>query len=157
MYILSQRDPRWSDSLLGSSYLTMGEYGCTTTAISMLSDHVKAWMRPDIIGSHKSWYTDKNHPQGAGLILWDRLNIPGLKFERRLFGYNYGAIKGSLKMPNKAVLLQVRGTHWVLGLGYDLLGNIRIADPWYGDKSTIKRYGGIDGITGSAHFKLYLQ
>lgn len=119
----------------------------------MLSDYFGKYMRPDEIAVHKDWYTDRNHPQGPSLIMWERLQIPGMKFEKRIRDRRIdAAIMESLKDPNKAVMLQVNnGAHWIVALRKTLIGNDYVClDPWNGQKcDAIKKY---HNITGSAHF-----
>jgi hypothetical protein len=141
-----QRDPRWSQKRLGSSFLTIGRYGCTTTAISMLTDYFHCFLSPDQIAAQVSWYT----PQG--LILWQNMKFAKMKFDRRIYGRNDAAIRDSIAGPNKAVLLQVdNGSHWVVAVSKTLFGNDYVCiDPWTGTKcNVIAKYG---NITGSAHF-----
>jgi hypothetical protein len=102
---------------------------------------------PDAIARVAANYTKD------GLIIWEALNLPGkFRMRSRLRGRNDAAIKSSLDSPDEFVLLQVsNGAHWVLATGKTLFGNdFKIADPWFGDRSTAcGRYG---NITGSAHF-----
>lgn len=142
MKILSQRDPLWAKVPIGESSLTLGRYGCTITSISMLTDYFGGWSPPDVMARKQKFTKD-------GLIIWQALNLPTVSFEKRLFGRNDVEIEKSLKDPDKAVILQVENYHWVVCLGKDLLGRYRIADPWFGDKSSVTRY---KSITGSAHF-----
>lgn len=151
MKILSQRDPLWSEKKLGSSSLTMGKYGCTTTCLSMLTDYYGSYMRPDAIASQKDWYTDKNYKYGAGLVLWSKMKLP-MKFVKRTYGRDDIEFEKALKDPKRAVMFEVQGKHWVLGLSKSIFGGYRIADPWFGDKATTARYK--DQITGAAFFTI---
>jgi hypothetical protein len=148
MIYLSQRDPEWKDRTLGSSKLTIGDYGCTTTCISMLSDYFKPWASPAVIAGHKDFYTKD------GLILWGKLDFPHFKFEKRLYGRNDFEIMASVEDKDKAVILEVqipKGKHWLVCLGKELLGSgYKVVDPWTGLKSSTSKYGNL--ITGSAHF-----
>ncbi len=149
MITLSQRDPKWADKFLGSSKLTIGKFGCTTCCISMLSDFFGCYKDPVEIQKYQS-YTNIDHPQGAGLILWDTLHLGPMKFEKRLYSRNDAEIQKSLKDPKKAVILEVDGKHWVVATGKVPLTNVyTIRDPWFGDRSTTLRY---KKITGSAHY-----
>lgn len=151
MKILSQRDPAWAALKLGASQLTIGRYGCTTTAMSMLTDYFGNYGSPAEIAAHKGWYTKPGEKPGPGLVKWTSLNFKAMKFARRLYGHNAGAIKASLQDPDGAVILEVaNGSHWVVALGYDMLGRMKIADPWTGKRTNMSDYG--NDITGSAHF-----
>jgi hypothetical protein len=143
---LSQRDPKWANNKIGSSYLTIGKQGCTLTSVSMLSDLFGQCMFPDAIASHKDWFTSQ------GLIIWTKLAIPGLAFQWRQYGRNDTKILAALKNPNAGVLLQVgSGSHWVVATKKVLFKNSYwCIDPWQGDVcDVIKRY---KNITGSAFF-----
>lgn len=146
MLILSQRDPRWSQVKLGSSSLTVGRYGCTTTSISMLSTYFGGVIWPNEIATDIKKYTSD------GLVNWSSMDFPRFKFEKRIYGRNDAEIMASFNDPNKAVILQVdNGQHWVVCLGKTFFGNdYKIADPWFGDKRTA--CGTYKNITGSAHF-----
>jgi ABC-type bacteriocin/lantibiotic exporter with double-glycine peptidase domain len=146
MKILSQRDPTWSNVKLGASPLTIGRYGCTTTGLSMLSDYFYCYMRPDQIAAQTNWYT----PQG--LVIWGNLDFKHMEFVKRGFGWKTNEIEAAIKSPDMAILLEVNNAHWVVALSKALLGAYRIADPFFGDKSTTKRYG--NAITGYAIFKI---
>jgi hypothetical protein len=146
MIILSQRDLKWAVNKLGDSNLTIGRYGCTTTCISMLSDYFGGLVLPPDIAKHKKFYTLD------GLILWDKLVLPTMKFTNRFRLRDDILIKKALKDPNGAVILQVNnGSHWVVALRPTLWGNSYIvADPWSGDKCDVmSRY---HNITGGAVF-----
>jgi hypothetical protein len=150
MKIICQRDPKWGKEKLGESPLTIARWGCTTCCICMITDYFGFYKDPVEIQKYIK-YTDNNHPQGPGLIIWQSINIGGLKFEKRLYAQNDTEIQKSLKDPKKAVILEVNKNHWVLVIGKIPFTNIyRIADPLYGDKSTTLRYK--SNITGSAHF-----
>jgi hypothetical protein len=148
MIYLSQNDKRWSADKLGSSPLTIGRYGCTTTCISMLSDYFKCYKNPKEIAHNVANYTKD------GLIVWVNLKFDRMKFVRREYGRNDAKIDQALKNPNQAVILEVNNrSHWVValrktwfGLGSDYL----ILDPWTGRKEyALKKY---HNITGSAFF-----
>lgn len=145
MQILSQRNPQWADVKIGPSNITVGRYGCTITCISMLTSYFGNWVDPEQIALKQLFTKD-------GLIIWTKLNLPNIKFDHRGYGRNDVEIMDALKDPNKAVILQVQNYHWVVALGRGLLKGYRIADPWFGDKSTTARYK--DQITGYAIFKL---
>ena len=144
--LLSQRDPRWAQNKLGASSLTVGRYGCTTTAICMGLSAFGISITPDVIASNGASYT------ADGLILWGKLKLPKFKFVKRGYGRDDAAIRASLAAPDEFVILEVNHSHWVLATGKTLFGNdYKIADPWFGDRSTaVGRY---KAITGSAHFK----
>lgn len=144
MQILSQRDPRWSAIKMKPSSLTLGRYGCTTTCISMLSDFYGCFVNPGKAAGENIKYT------GTGLIMWDKINFPNFKFEKRRYGFSKTEIDYSLDRPALSVILEVDSSHWVVALRRVPFTNLYwIADPWDGKKKLSSAY---KKITGSAHF-----
>jgi hypothetical protein len=143
MTSFSQRDPKWAEKGLGTSGLTMGRYGCTTTCISDLSTYFGKAYDPGQVCDYIK-YTSQ------GLVIWGSCKFDGYKFERREYGRNDRNILAALKDPNKAVILQVQGYHWVVATGKTFFGAYTIADPWFGDRSNVNRYA--NQITGAAYF-----
>lgn len=146
MVILSQQDPRWAKITLGKSNYTVGRYGCTTTGISMASDYFKNYHNPGYMAQHLE-YTDE------GYILWQSLSEVELKLLDRFYGKRDEKIKEAIKNPKKVCILQVNNNHWVVATGVSIFGGYNIADPWYGDKSTTRRYK--NNITGGAILTKY--
>lgn len=151
MIRLCQRDPKWAAKKLGSGPMTIGQKGCTTTALSMGTDYFGKYMAPDKIANHPGWYTDKNHKDGPCLILWTKLVIPGVKFDLREFGQKDKNIQAALLDPKQVVLLQVnKGAHWVLAVHSLGNGDYIVADPWTGKDCDVKAT--YFNITGAAYF-----
>ena len=143
MESFSQRDGRWAAARLGQSKLTMGRYGCTTTCIADLSTYFG-----DNLDPLKTSQIIKYTPQG--LVLWQSCVFPHFKFERREYGRNDANIIKAMHDPDRAVILEVaHASHWVVAIGGG--PTYKIADPWLGDKNTMKRYD--NNITGATYFK----
>lgn len=141
MKILSQRDPKWSDIKLGKSNVAIGKYGCTTTCLSMVSDWFNIYKDPSQIAQTIDYTRD-------GLIIWTSLSNIGLKLDQRVYSFDDNSIDKALSNTDTCCILQVNGNHWVLALSKSLFGGYRIADPWFGDKSTTSRYD--NHVTGIA-------
>jgi len=128
----SQRDPRWAHERLGRSELTVGKYGCTTTAICMV--HSKFYggglLPREAARTFKYTYGlpgDKN-----GLIIWTQCNYQGMKFVKRGYWANMVEIEKYANDPNKGVILEVDGgKHWVAVKEF-VNGAPVIIDPWGG-------------------------
>jgi len=139
MLTLSQRDKRWGGEYLGKSNSTVGRYGCTITSISMATDFFKQWKNPQKLARELTFTKD-------GLLVWSRLpKATCFKLEARFYGQKDNIIQEALRHPRKVVLIQVENYHWVLGTGKSLFGGYNIADPWFGDRSTTRRYKSITG------------
>ena len=146
MQILSQRDSRWAAEKLGTSYVTVGRYGCTITCLSMLSGYFKSFKTPRFLAKYLKYTRD-------GLIIWSSMPyVLPFRLDKRLYRQDDIEIKKSLDDPDKAVILQVDNFHWVVCLGvYRFAPWIyRIADPWTGKKKAFV-FSGYKKITGSAH------
>jgi ABC-type bacteriocin/lantibiotic exporter with double-glycine peptidase domain len=140
----SQRDPKWNQKRLGASSLIMGRYGCTTTGIADLSTYFGDNLNPAQVADKIKYTKD-------GLILWQSCKFKNFEFWFREYGRKDTNIKNALADPNLAVLLEVaNGSHWVVATGNYANKVFKIADPWFGDRSTTLRY---KNITGAAYFK----
>lgn len=144
MILLSQRNPAWSQKKLGASSLTIGRFGCTTTAIAMAAELAGHPIAPDTIAANVDAYTKPGNPQGEGLVIWQRIMPEGLQFVSRTVGYNPAMIDKAMGDPQLFVLLEVaNGSHWVLALRKE--GSEYIAaDPLLGDECCVlRRYSNI--------------
>lgn len=142
MIKISQYDPRWSKVKMTPSNLTLGRYGCTTTAICMLSDYYRCFKYPDEAIDTNIKYTQD------GLIIWSLINFPKFKFAERVHGHHLAKIRESLKNPKTSVILAINNnSHWVTACR--VLGNYYlVVDPWGGKYRWIHR----NIVSGSAHF-----
>ncbi len=146
MIHLSQSDARWKDVTLGQLPFTIGKYGCTTTAISMLSDYFQCFQPPDAIAKTEVQYTID------GLILWRTLTLAHMAFDVRICARDDQSIMRSLKDPNGACILNVNnGAHWVVAIGkVPFFNDYFIVDPW--DARIKRACASYKNIVGSAHF-----
>lgn len=139
MKYLSQRNPLWASEKMGQSTATVGRYGCTITDIAMGSQFYPPYREPGFLARNLRFTAD-------GLLIWGSLpSCTAFSLETRFYGQRDDVIRAALAHPKKIVLIQVENYHWVLGLGKSLFGGYTIADPWFGDKSTTRRYKNITG------------
>jgi len=140
----SQRDPKWADTKMGSSNLTIGRYGCTTTSIADLSTYFGDNLTPYQVSQTISYI--------QGLVIWTTCKFTKFHFLNRERLRSDINIKAALDDPNRAVILNVaNGSHWVVATGWDNINKVfKIADPWIGDRSDMRRYN--NNITGAAYF-----
>ena len=126
MFELSQRDDRWKYKTIGDSMITIGEYGCTITSISMganiLAGHEV--LTPNIAAVDFTF-----NPRGE--IVWALSNFEkfGIKFVRRGYGYNKSRVEEYALSRGKMVILEVNHrAHWLVVVGIDQ-GKLTIIDP----------------------------
>lgn len=146
MISYKQSDPRWADKKLLPSDLTMKRVGCLISAIADLSTYFRDMFDPAIICDRCKFTNDAR-------LIWSSAIFPSFKFSTREYGRNDAGIWAALEHPDRAVILQVNnGQHWVVATGWDYFKKcFKIADPFYGDRATMQRYG--DNITGAAYFQ----
>lgn len=143
MTLYSQRDPRWSNTKLGTSNVTIGGYGCTLTCLSMLAN-----IPPD----------EANKRMIAGgafakqnLVDWTKLSNTtlNLSLEWRGWTYDNNAVKSAISRFG-ACLVEVDfdGTertddrHWVI-----FIGNQKMWDPWTGTERPTSTYPILRGFS----------
>lgn len=127
---LSQRDPRWKSLKLGTSNGTIGEFGCTITALSMVLGTT-----PDVV--NERLLSVNGYAQG-NLVIWAKIEeaFPGIKIKRVWTYDNADVLKN---VPN--VLVEVDGKpiggfrHWVV-----YIGNKKAIDPWDGTEKPTSSY-----------------
>lgn len=124
----------------------MAQIGCLITCIADLSTYFHPARLPSDIVAKASF-------TAQGLVIWSSLKLVGFQFYLRDHVRNDARIQQHIKHPDLAVALQVaNATHWVVGTGLPFFGALyKIADPLFGDFSTMKRYQ--DSVTGAAYFK----
>lgn len=149
MLYLSQRAAAWRNVKIGNTNLTIGDWGCLLTCISMLSSFLGCYISPDRLARTPGLFNAR------GELLWgelDRVFKGKLKFQWRHYGRDNVRIMASINgSPITVCVLQVNnGKHWVvatsvLAQGFDYM----CADPIDGMKrSVLSRY---PNITGSGH------
>lgn len=143
----TQNNPEWSQKRLGSSSATLGQYGCTTTAIA----NAVVKMPYEICDS--SQYTSN------GSIIWQSVETDKWRFNSRFRQFNRQRIREIANNPNYFVILEVKnrysptGRHWVTleSLGW---GGYNCIDP-YNPKSKIyalRNFYNIWQVLGHAEF-----
>ena len=142
----SQNDPKWKNLLMAGSNLTIGNYGCAATCVSMLTEYYGCYQTPQQIAQNQKF-------NGGGSMNWINLDFPTFSFrwsDGNIFNTNQSVInQGCLKYylsdaqnGDKSCIIQItvtpyKGgqpyTHFVVGLWFDTEKNdIYIIDPWDG-------------------------
>jgi len=132
---LSQRDSRWQNILLGTSQVTIGNYGCVITCVSML-----AGTTPDFTNEKLKQVSGY---QNGNLLIWSKIKsaLPNLEFEWRGYGYDNDRVKQAIE-DYGACLVEVSGAriggikHWVL-----FIGDGKMIDPYFGTEKSTGWYG----------------
>jgi len=137
----SQRDGRWANIYLGTSYETIGYYGCTITCIAS-----GVGLNPAQVDDILTRYGGYAY---GNLVIWTKLNllprVANIDLENGspFLTYSDKKVLDAVK-AGKIVLAEVNaspigggtnGKHWVR-----MLGNQQIFDPWYGDITSTSRY-----------------
>lgn len=143
MTIFGQRNPEWEKTLLGYGRGTIGDFGCTLTCLSMMSN-----IKPHILNAvlkGDSFEKSAFAGESKNLIWWTRLEgltNGTIKFHWRGYGYDEVKIKAAIEKYG-ACLVEVDfdGTgrtddrHWILAIG-----NKKAYDPWTGNEIPTNKY-----------------
>lgn len=139
---LSQRDPRWASTYLGTSKTTIGDFGCTLTSLTMLLNHYGGSYTPDQVNiklkSLPKWANGDTGFSQGNLIIWSRIKeaFPQVKSVERITTYNNDKVASNLP-----ALVEVDGKrigaskHWVL-----YVGNQKMNDSWFGNEKSTSYY-----------------
>lgn len=117
--IYSQTDPQWGSKTLGESGLTMQHFGCTVTAVAQALTLAGHSVTPgDLVDklNEIGGFTDDKSPQGAGLLIWAKVEEAYPQFHFGQHGFVF--IQG----------LWSKFQHWVLK---DATTG-QVYDPFYG-------------------------
>jgi len=143
MVILSQKDKRWAGTFIGNTKLTVYNYGCTITALSMLSSWYGVYRNP-------AWMAKNLKFTETGLLYWSSIGQSELNmnFVYRYYTRDDKKIQSIIASRDNACLLQVNNKkHWVLAMSYSRLKGYTIADPIDGKIKLLKdAYPNITGF-----------
>ena len=128
MQPLSQRDSKWANIKLGNGVGTIGDYGCTITALACLLGTTPIVVNDKLKANGGFGGTTKN------LVVWSALSkaFPQIISAERITSYDNEKVKQAIE-KNGGCLVEVDGTrigasrHWVL-----YIGNQEMIDPWTG-------------------------
>lgn len=67
-YYYNQRDSQWGNSFMGSSQLTMADYGCLVTSVAMMATHAGKSLKPSDIANTPSAFFSPN--ADTALLYW---------------------------------------------------------------------------------------
>lgn len=134
---LSQRNPQWAGVLLGTSGLTLGNYGCLITAITiMFNAFAQANYTPAQINSMMNrlgGFASKS------LVIWGKIPLLNASIKYRgAFAGNVNSINTALKEGNTLVLCEVRMNgymHFVVAYEPN-----KIIDTWDGKSKPMSTY-----------------
>lgn len=151
MLYLSQRDVAWANTKIGKTGLRLSDWGCTLTALSMLSSFYDCYKSPKEL-AQIPYLFDR-----TGRIIWTAIpRVFGnkIKFEWRQYGRLDSAIRKSIVgSPKTSVLLEVNNKrHWVVGIATEGSRDYWIVDPIDGKKKLLSKT--YPNITGSAHLTI---
>ena len=150
--VYSQHDIRWNNLKLGGSNSTIGMYGCTITAYSMLSEYYGHHITPS---GFNSVMLDKNLYVGAHKNLYSMTAItkiyPDIKYNGltntngNVTPEQFALIHQEIdnKRPVVIKLKTSGGYHYVLAINYTGQG-LEIADPRDGQIRTLRSKYGAD-------------
>lgn len=145
---LSQRDPKWANIKLGFGTGTIGQFGCTITAITMLLNSKGANLTVDKVNQTMK---DKGAFGGdpANLVWWAKLPqaFPQITSVYKYYSYDNEVVKGLINQGYPVVVC-VDGSpigasqHWVL-----YVGDQTLLDPWDGKGKPTSTYKPLEFVS----------
>lgn len=155
--LFNQRDDKWRSKKLGTSLLTIGTSGCLVTCLAMIAKYYGKETDPDKINDdliRVNGFADRN------LYIWGSINkiYSDISEPKRVQTPNpvtstqFTEIRNEID-NNRPVIIEVDfvpatasiDMHFVVIIGYvknsDGTYTYMVADPWYGDTSSLGRYG----------------
>lgn len=157
LQLWSQRDPRWSEDRMGSSYITLGQEGCLVTATSSVLNFLGIDTDPK---RYNRLLSDRFLYSPPNLMYWqapDKIWAGKVKREeyKTFYGTGWESTAQAIINSGRPVLAQVdfvpggaMNQHWVVLIG-KINGIWWCYDPWYGSTAALNaRYNGIYRIVG---------
>ena|SRR3990167_3463488 len=157
---LSQFDPTWAAVRIGEAFFTLGQKGCTTTALCESLGDFDIYINPDELAKFSHLYTRQGYVYGPGLIIWKEVEKwLRSKFPKREISLTryYGRLDGAIRqhlVPGSSVLLEVANkSHWVKADRKMVFrDDYNCRDPWGGKGCAA--IGDYKNITGYAILKI---
>lgn len=151
--ILSQRDSKWKNTKLGTSNVTIGDYGCLLTCCTMLANY---YGHEVSVPQLNSKFIENNSYESGNIYRWYS-GLPVVYSDiqlTKLVNTPKPVTSGQFSEIDKEidsghpVILQVDFVpatsrvemHYVLLVGKNG-SDYRVVDPWYGDTASLTRYG----------------
>lgn len=164
--LFSQRDDRWKNKKLGTSNVTIGGYGCLVTCFAMVAKYYGKDTDPDRLNQElikvSGFANDKKEIMGAlsNRYVWKSItkiysDITEPKLTETPLAVSSSQFEAIAAETNsgRPVILKVDfipattevDEHYVVVMGAtkaeDGTWTLIVADPWYGDKASLVRYG----------------
>jgi len=142
-YYYNQRDSQWGNSFMGSSHLTMADYGCLVTSVAMMATHEGKNLKPSDIANTPSAFFS---PDADTALLYWQFSVNGINVN--LTSFPVSQIDQKLSNGPVIVGLYSGPDHYVVlksGSG----GNYVMNDPFLengGDKNFGDKYS-VSNIT----------
>ena len=154
----SQRDPRWSNDRMGSSYITLGQEGCLVTCTASIMNYFGIDTDPKRYNQLLSTRGGYQYPNLMYWLMPETLWAGRVKRMEYLWfsgGTGWETTANAIIADGRPALAQVdfvpggvMNQHWVLLIG-KINGVWWCYDPWYGSTAALNaRYSGIYRIVG---------
>lgn len=132
---------------LGASGYTLNRWGCLVCCLSMASDWFNEYFSPIQLANRKDlFYVTGEY---AGMLKWSKLPFKKFRLEKKLNGCKDEEISESLKHKDKAVILQVNYSHFVIATRRMTDGAYYVCDPLSGKIISTRKANYT--VTGSRH------
>jgi peptidoglycan hydrolase CwlO-like protein len=136
-YYYNQRDQEWGNNFMGSSHLTMADYGCLVTSVAMMATHAGKNLKPSDIANTPSAFFSPD--EDTALLYW-QFSVNGININ--LVSFSVSQLDQKLSSGPVIVGLFSGPDHYIVlksGSG----GNYVMNDPFMengGDKNFGDKY-----------------
>jgi hypothetical protein len=123
----NQRDQEWGNQAMGSSNLSVAEFGCLVSSSAMIAKHYGRNINPgDIAGSVSAFFS----PDSGTALLWRDITVNGTRIIRNSVGANTANIDSELAAGRPVIIGLYNGPAHFIVLKSGSNGNYIMNDPF---------------------------
>jgi peptidoglycan hydrolase CwlO-like protein len=123
----NQRDQEWGNQAMGSSNLSVAEFGCLVSSSAMIAKHYGRNINPgDIAGSVSAFFS----PDSGTALLWRDITVNGTRIIRNSVGANTANIDSELAAGRPVIIGLYNGPAHFIVLKSGSNGNYMMNDPF---------------------------
>lgn len=123
----NQRDANWGNRGLGSSSLSVAEYGCLVSSSAMVATHYKKNLTPgDIAGNTSAFFS----PDPGTALMWKDITVNGVRIVRNSVTPTTASIDGELAAGRPVIVGLYSGPAHFIVLKSGSNGNYVMNDPF---------------------------
>lgn len=123
----NQRDAQWGNNPLGSSTLSVAEYGCLVSSSAMIATHYGKTLNPGDIAANSAAFFS---PDSSTAYLWDDITVNGIRIVRTSVSVSTASIDSELSAGRPVIVGLYAGPAHFVVLKSGSNGNYVMDDPF---------------------------